>query len=69
MKAWRPIDFIISILTITICVILVLTIVDMMINMKTLTEAGSKMVTAIITSILSILSMYAGAMIQRNIDK
>jgi hypothetical protein len=69
MNEWKPIDFIVGLLAITIAMVLVSAMVDVLINEDAMTEGGSKRVTNIVTAMLSIISMYVGAQIQKNKDK
>ena len=68
MKHWKPIDIIVAILAISVVSVLVVAVYDSKINNDQLTDAGTKRITAIMTSVLSIVSMYVGAKIQERKD-
>ena len=66
---WQPIDYIISLLVLAIVIILIMTMSEVVFDDRALTDASSKRVTALLTSIISIIAMYVGAQIQKNRDK
>ena len=46
-----------------------MTMSEVVFDDRALTDASSKRVTALLTSIISIIAMYVGAQIQKNRDK
>lgn len=68
MNKWKPVDFVIGIFAITVAIILLSVILDSMITETTLTEEGAERYTALLGSLVAIISMYVGAKIQENRD-
>ena len=66
---WGPVDVMVAALTMTICAILVVTVLNQMVTGEEATEAKQKMITGLITSTISIVSMYVGAQLQKRNDK
>ena len=66
---WTPVDIIVIILTTVISIVLATSIVDVIINDTTMTDIRSKRITALLTSIIAIITLYVGAQIQKNKDK
>ncbi len=68
MKDWQPVDIIITIFATVISVVLLLIIIDATLNNDALSDASSKRISAITTSVVAIISMYIGAKIQEHKD-
>ena len=66
---WEPIDIIAMLLTVTICLILILSSVAPVITGTSLSEAKAKLLVGLIGSVVSVVSMYIGATLQRRKDK
>ena len=68
MNNWKPLDYMIGILVIAVVVILLMVMASVVFDDLVLTEKGATRVNAIINSIVAIISMYVGAMIQKGRD-
>lgn len=69
MKNWSPSDIIMLILASTIAIILLLIFAKNATSDVPMTDNGAKLVAGLIASIISIISMYIGAKIQKNKNK
>ncbi len=69
MKDWRPVDFVIGVFTITVSVILISIILDAVVTNTTMNDEGAEGYTAVLGSLIAIISMYVGATIQNNRNK
>jgi len=68
MTNWKPVDWVIVLLTLTIVSFIVM-IEYMLLVKDPVSEHGSKLITGLITSITSMISMFIGAKIQERRDK
>lgn len=66
---WRPMDIIILLLTLTLCVVVGFTVVIPLMFQADISETKSKMISATVGSMVSIVSLYIGAKIQEHKDK
>ena len=62
---WKPYDIIILILTITLSVILISIFIELALTDIAMTDTNAKIVGGILGSVISIISMYIGAQIQK----
>jgi len=68
MENWSPSDIIMLILSATISIILITIFVELAFTDIPMSDTGAKIVGGLIASIISIISMYIGAKIQKNKD-
>ncbi len=61
MRHWNPVDIIIGIFAITIAIFLISAVYDVVFENTPLSETGAKRITAIVTSIVSIIALYVGS--------
>lgn len=65
MKNWQPHDIIILILTVTISILLMIVIIKPFITNNVMQPDSAKLLSAIITSIIAIISIYVGSKIKK----
>ena len=68
MKNWSPSDIIMLILSSTVSIILITIFVEAAMTSVPMTDHSAKLVAGLIASIISMISMYIGARIQKNKD-
>ena len=68
MKNWGPSDVIMLILASTVSLVLLIIFVISALTTEPMPEQSAKLVAGLIASIISIISMYIGAKIQKNKD-
>lgn len=68
MNDWKPLDYMMGILVVTVVVILLMVMASVVFDDTVLTEKGATRVNIIINSIVAIISMYVGAQIQKERD-
>jgi len=66
---WQPVDVIVGLLAVTVCAMLGAACVAPLMSGQPLSDERAKVVAAVVTSALSIVSMYVGAAIQRGRDQ
>lgn len=69
MKDWKPLDWIICIITASICMTILLGISRAILTGDPLSQPRLELLVGIISSLVSIVSMYVGATIQRRADR
>lgn len=65
MIKWKPYDIIILILAITISIVLIVIFIVTVFNEIPIADTNAKIVGGLLASIISIISMYIGAQIQK----
>lgn len=65
----KAVDVAIIILTITISIVLLSSVLRPYFTGESMKESSAKLIATIISSIISIISMYVGAKIQKNRDE
>ena len=65
---WRPVDWIVAMLTLTICTVVVMACASPLIRGEELGETQVKALASVITASVSIVSMYVGAKLQKHAD-
>lgn len=65
MNKWTPTDVIVLILAITVSLILLSIFGELMLNDIPLTETAAELVAGLVTSVITIISIYVGAKIQQ----
>jgi hypothetical protein len=68
MKNWSPSDIIIVILASTISIVLLTIFIELAFTVEPVSDNVAKILGGLIGSIISIISMYIGAKIQKNKD-
>ena len=67
---WQPVDIIVALLAMTVCVTVgSIAVVPFLDAHNTLSEGKAKMFVGIVSSLVSVISMYIGARIQRRKDE
>ena len=66
---WQPIDIVAMLLTVTLCFILSLSAMSPLITGNPLSDTKAKMLVGLVSSVVSIVSMYIGATLQKRKDK
>ena len=66
MNGWKPLDYIVGILVITLMVLLLMIMSEVVFDDRAMTETGAKRVNVIINSMVAIIAMYVGAQIQKS---
>ena len=66
MKGWKPIDYIVMLFSVAIVMLLMGVLADIVFTNNELSETASKRFNVVVTSMISIISMYVGAQIQKN---
>ena len=69
MKNWSPVDWVVLILTIAISGTFMVTGIIPLLLQEPISDARSKILGGIATSIVSVVSVYVGAKLQQHIDK
>ena len=69
MKGWSPSDVIMLILASTVSIVLLSIFAELAFTGAPISDHGAKLVAGLVTSIISIISMYIGARIQKDKDK
>ena len=69
MNNWQPVDYMILLLVVTVCVFFGAMIYNSVIQHAQLSEAKSKAFAAFLSSVVAIISMYVGAAIQKSKNK
>ena len=69
MEKWSPADIIMLILASTVSIILLTIFIELAYTGVPISDHAAKLVAGLIASIISIISMYIGARIQKNKDK
>ena len=68
LKEWKPVDYIIVVITVTICTIMLTSVLYSVYAGIELSTGGLKLLHIILVSFVSIISMYVGARIQEKKD-
>ena len=68
MKEWGPSDVIMLILASTVSIVLLSIFAELAFTGVPISDNAAKLVAGLVTSIISIISMYIGARIQKNKD-
>lgn len=68
-KRWNPLDMIVVIITIFVCVSVGLGVAHAMWRTTPMDDARAKLVTGVITSLVAIINMYVGAKLQQSKDR
>ena len=68
MKNWTPLDIIVIMFTGAIVFILLIVLGNVVVTDTPLNDTAAKRINILIASIVSIISMYVGAQIQKNKD-
>ncbi len=63
---WTPTDIIIVLMTLTVCFIIGMSALMPLLDFKEIDHDKQKLLAGVVGSMLSIVSMYIGGMIQRN---
>jgi len=63
---WTPTDIIIVLMTLTVCFIIGMAALMPLLDFKEIDHDKQKLLAGVVGSMLSIVSMYIGGMIQRN---
>ncbi len=66
MRNWKPVDFIIAMFAISVAIILLVIILNVLYSGIALSDDAGDRITVIVSSILSIVSLYVGAKINEN---
>ena len=69
MRGWKPVDIIVVMLSAVIAIVVASSVLAVVLNGKAIAPEKAKMLNALISSIVSIITLYVGAMIQRHKDK
>jgi hypothetical protein len=69
MKNWHPVSVVVLILTVTIGVGMVYGMIMPLVSGKELGPDMQKTIDSIYNSVIAIITLYVGAMVQRNKDK
>ena len=67
-RGWKPVDFIATIIALTVCAILATSIAGAVIEQREISEGGREIIDNVIAALLAIVSMYVGASIQKKHD-
>ena len=68
MNKWRPVDLMVMLMVISIFVFMMGVLYRAVFTEVLMSEAKAKITATFVASIISIVSMYVGAAIQRNLD-
>lgn len=66
--SWRPADFVVAALTLTVCFIMGMTSLMPLLEFVPVDPEKQKLLAGVIGSMLSIVSLYVGAKIQEKVD-
>jgi putative flippase GtrA len=69
MKDWKPTDYIVSFLAFVIGVFALFSVMGVLFTGIPLTDSKAKLVASIVTSIISIVSMYIGSKLHDKKEK
>jgi hypothetical protein len=65
MKGWQPIDYMVGLMVVAVVIFLTMIMGEVVFDDKELSDSGAKRMNTVVISILSIISMYVGAQIQK----
>ena len=68
MKNWSPSDIVMLVLSSTVAIVLISIFIETAFRNEPMSENNAELVAGLIASIISIISMYIGAKIQKNKD-
>lgn len=68
MKHWKPCDYVVAFLALIVCIITTGAIVGVLIRGQAMSETQADIMASITSAIISIVSMYVGASIQKTRD-
>ena len=69
MKQWRPVDYIVGVLVLCICYAIIMMGIAPFFDVNLSTEPKAKLTAALLSSIISVISMYIGATINKKDDE
>ena len=68
MENWRPVDYVVAFLALVVCIITTGAILSATMHSEPMTKAEEEILASLTASMISIISMYVGASIQKARD-